>query len=559
MRFGTVLIVVIAIRLFCPNNLLGASTSITVDTLTNMIDANAAPFDQLQPGDSILFEPGSRDFLLIRNFTGTALKPIIFINKKGLVKIDTDHYFGISIQNCRFVRLTGTGDDASFYGFKIIRVLNGAGIGVNDMSSDFEIDHVSIENTMIGGIYAKTDPDCSFASTRGNFTQFNTIIHDNYLANIGDEGLYIGSTKYFGQNVKCDGKDTLLLPGLLDGVRIYNNIIKYTGWDGIQVSSASSDCQVYDNLILYDSQEEYFAQMSGIMLGGGSKCDCYNNYISSGKGSGIESHGLGGYRIFNNVIVDAGRSFHPLDTTQMKYGIYVTDISVQADSSFYIMHNDIINPKSDGIRFTSLLSKGSIIASNAIINPGTYDYYEHLNTSFDGEDSYVMLPNETSDVLITKNYFSRNTEGAGFSPADFTLLENSPLIDVGYQDVMGIEFDAYHNPRVYGQVADIGAFEFNPAFLNIHSDKKDVSGKPLLFPNPVKTKLTIHFQCKTETEVTLSVYNLQGNRVICKNQLSGSDEIHTIDVDVDYLPESIYIYQLSTQKHTFTGKFIKAN
>jgi hypothetical protein len=103
--------------------------------------------------------------------------------------------------------------------------------------------------------------------------------------------LYIGNSKYFGQVVNCNGVDTLLLPSLLNGVKIYNNIISYSGWDGIQVSSASSNCQIYDNLIMFDSQDEYFAQMSGILLGGGSKCDCFNNYITDGKGNGIESHG----------------------------------------------------------------------------------------------------------------------------------------------------------------------------------------------------------------------------------------------------------------------------
>ena len=75
-------------------------------------------------------------------------------------------------------------------------------------------------------------------------------------------------------------------------------------------------------------------QMSGILIGGGSQCDCYNNYIYKGKGDGIESLGLGDYRIFNNVIVDAGRSYYPSDPTKMKYGIYVNDNSAGSNSGF---------------------------------------------------------------------------------------------------------------------------------------------------------------------------------------------------------------------------------
>ncbi|MFZ4545781.1 MAG: T9SS type A sorting domain-containing protein [Bacteroidales bacterium] len=534
-------------------------TSFPVDTLTSMVDALASPFNQVKAGDTILFEPGNRHYILIRNFSGIAGKPIVFMNNKGIVTISTDHYFGISIQNCRFIRLTGSGSESEFYGFKINRVQNGAGVGANDLSSDFEIDHISIENASIGGIYAKTDPDCSFTSTRGNFTQRNTLIHDNYIANCGDEGMYVGSTKYFGQNVSCNNKDTLLLPSLLDGVRIYNNIIKYTGWDGIQVSSASNDCQVYDNLIMYDSQDENFGQMSGIMLGGGSKCDCYNNYISQGKGGGIESHGLGGYRIFNNIIVDAGRTFHPLDTSQMKYGIYVTDITVEADSSFYILHNNIINPKSDGIRFISTLSKGSIIASNVIINPGTYDYYEHLHTSFKGKDSYVMLPDSSAEVLIINNYFARNNNEVGFEASGYTLQPNSPLIDAGSTDLKGIVFDAYHNPRVYGNSADIGAIEFDPKYSGINNPKVDFEFKPILFPNPVKTGLTLCFRCNTKGNITLGIYNLDGKREMVAQAFCEKDEDCRITLNVETLKPGVYVYQLGTAQQKISGKFIKIN
>ena len=89
-------------------------TSFTVDTLLTFVDALASPFNMVKPGDTILFEPGSRDYILIRNFYGEQGKPIVFMNKSGTVNIHTDHYFGISIQNCRFVRLTGSGSETSF-------------------------------------------------------------------------------------------------------------------------------------------------------------------------------------------------------------------------------------------------------------------------------------------------------------------------------------------------------------------------------------------------------------------------------------------------------------
>ena len=65
------------------------------------------------------------------------------------------------------------------------------------------------------GIYGKDDPDCTFKSTRDKFTQYNTIIHDCFITNTGDEGMYIGSSFYSGETLTCNGKDTLIFPHLL--------------------------------------------------------------------------------------------------------------------------------------------------------------------------------------------------------------------------------------------------------------------------------------------------------------------------------------------------------
>jgi hypothetical protein len=553
------LIIIISFSVSGGNSLFAQNRSFSVDTLTTLIDGNLSPYDKVMPGDTLLFNHGNRDFILIRNFHGEIDKPVVIINSKGTVNINTDHYFGISVRNCRYFKFTGSGDPENFYGFKIKHVEHGGGIGIGSLSSDFELDHISIENCKGAGINAKTDPDCSFTSTRGNFTQFNSVIHDNFISGVSNEGLYIGSTKYFGQVVNCGGNDTLLLPGLLDGVRVYNNIIKYTGWDGIQVSSASSGCEIYNNMIMYDSQSESYQQMSGILIGGGSKCDCYNNYISQGKGNGIENHGLGGYRIFNNIIVEAGRTFLPLDSSQMRHGIFVSDVSAQTDSSFYILNNDIISPKSDGIRFSSIHSKNNLVASNLIINPGNFDFYENGHTSFKGNDSYVMLPDAAADVKISNNYLSRSIENSGISTLNYTLLPGSVLIDSAYSDTRGIVIDFYNHPRPYGIASDIGAFEFNPAYLGIRSVEPEVVPMPLPFPNPVRTMLSICYQTDQKADVSLSIYNLQGALVKYLKQKSVNPGSHVFNEDVGNYQPGIFIYTIRAANYTVTGRFIKAD
>jgi parallel beta-helix repeat protein len=540
---------------------MGKKTGYIIGLDKLFIDANDQPYNEVKPGDTLYFESGNRDYLLIKNFQGAPGKPIVMMNYNGVVVIDTDHYFGISIQNCRYLKLTGTGSPNQNYGFYIKRVANGAGLGIGDLSSDFEIEHISIENTSIAGIYAKTEPDCTLTSVRGTFTQYNTIIHDNYIANTGNEGLYVGSSKYDGISVQCDGKEVLLMPGLLDGVKIYNNTIRYSGWDGIQVSSASKNCQIYNNTVLFDSQSEIGSQMSGILIGGGSKCDCFNNFISQGKGNGIECHGLGGSRIFNNIIVDAGLSFDTTDNTHMKHGIFVSDVSIQNDSAFYIQHNDIINPKSDGIRFSSIKSKKNLIASNVIINPGNFDYYENGNTSFKGKDAYIMFQNLQTDATLNDNYLARNGENAGFSSLnmksvdDFKLTANSPLIDNAIVDKQ-IKFDFSGIIRPQGAKSDIGAFEYEVMTSSIKPPNAPLN-KIKLLQNPTKDYLIFSMPKEINSEVYLGIYSLNGKLLIQLKQWEISSENQTIMANISNIKSGIYIYSIRAGEFVSSGKFIK--
>jgi hypothetical protein len=418
---------------------------------TCYIDGNSNPYNKLSPGDTLFFAGGSKQYIQLKNFQGSPRLPIVFMNLDGMVTINTDWYYGIKIANCRYIRFTGSGDTKYFYGFMVQRVAGGAGLSIGELSSDVEVDHIYISNTPIAGIYDKTDPDCTFTSTRGKFTQYNTVIHDNYISNVGNEGFYIGSSFYSGETINCNGKDTLLYPSVLEGVRIYNNIVRYTGWDGIQVGSATTNCMIFNNLVMYDSQAGVDYQMSGILIGGGSSCDCYNNYIYKGKGDGVESLGLGNYRIFNNVIVDAGRNYYPNDPSKNKYGIYVNDNSCKSGNSYTISFNDIINPKTDGVRFSSVRSKNNLIASNVIINPGA------------GSKGYIVLTSPSCDVLLKNNYLAMNTLAAGFADTTYSLLKTSVLIDAGYND-KNITFDYYCHPRPIGAAFDIGVNEYNPRY-----------------------------------------------------------------------------------------------
>jgi Right handed beta helix region/Secretion system C-terminal sorting domain len=529
------------------------SNSIIIDSSVNVIDG-LNPLFNIQAGDTVFLRSGSRNKLLIRNFKGSPGKPILFINKNGVVSISTNDYYGISIIHCSYIRLSGQGSAANLYGIQIKKVAAGCGIGIGASSSDFEIDHIAIENCFTEGIFAKTDPDCSSLVTRDNFTQFNTSIHHNYIADIGNEGMYIGSSYYLGMKLNCNGKDTVVMPPVLDGVTIYNNIIKNTGWDGLQISSAPLHCQIFNNSIENDGQAEVPNQMSGILMGGGSSCDCNNNFISNGKGDGIENHGLGGNRIFNNIIVNAGRTYLPHDASQMKHGIFVSDVSAVKDSSVSILFNNIITPKSDGIRFQNIKSKHNLIASNLIIDPGNYALYESGNTSFTGKDAYVMIPNKAADVQLKNNFFSRNFFAAGISSADYTIQAGSPLINTGYAANHIISSDFRTHRRPAGGLYDIGAMEYD---AGIDTLLHTFSQKPQLYPNPANGRLIIKYLSLTVKKMEVNIFASNGNRLMQQSSVTALPGVQQLPIEVRHLPCGIYFYTIRNGYEIFSGTFIK--
>lgn len=526
-RYGSRTVLLLLLAQLLSHALVAGARSHGIPATLTVIDGISG--FKVHPGDTLVFESGQRSFLLIRNLHGQDDAPIVICNRFGQVRINTDHYYGISFRNCTHIKLSGNGSADTLYGIKIEKVSHGSGISVDDLSSEFEIEFLEISNTKQTAIVAKTDPTCLKPVARGQFVLRNLFIHNNYLHDIGEEGIYVGSTFWLGTAVECDGKTIPVLPHTLENVHIYQNRIERTGWDGIQVSSVVKECRIYENQIRNDSYRQTVHQMSGIMIGSGCVADCYNNFISDGMGSGIECYGTGGQWLFNNIIVNAGRDYFPQDPTMRKYGIYVADKATLMDSSFYLLHNTIINPKTDGIRFASTISRGNKIINNIIVNPGAFAYYAESPAHDRGEDAYVMLSEANVDAEIAHNFFSRTLDAVQFiNPLqnDFRLSRLSPAVDAGHP--VGVLFDYRNLLRPQQQAPDLGAMEFDPAepdpglITNIPSSTADnAAGNAntdlsLLLhaqPNPFSGGTSIRFWLGQETDIDLIVFNELGQQV----------------------------------------------
>jgi hypothetical protein len=403
----------------------------------------------LKPGDFICLNAATHyGPLRFINLQGTPEKPITIINCGGPVHIDVPgHSFALKTEQSKYFRITSAGTDDSPYGIRISGA-KGMGITLDYLSTNFEVDHVEVFDVGFAGIMAKTDPTCDDATIRGNFTMHDISIHDNYIHDTGGEGFYIGNSFFMnGMKRKCG----IRLPHAIEGVKVFHNVVKNSGWESIQVGSALKGAEVYDNYIENYGTKDIKNQRGGIQLGEGTGGVCYNNFIKKGKGNAMIVLGYGDNVVFNNVIIDAGMN-----------AIFCGERYTKGDG-FKFINNTIINPGMDGILIYADKVKKNVIINNIIVNPGSYSEYQRTPYK-DPQVAYIHKNSENVTIDLSNNLLARDISELKFSDAahdNFKISERSPAIDAGRDAaVFNVTFDFLKNKRPRGKTFDVGAYEF---------------------------------------------------------------------------------------------------
>ncbi|WP_079687727.1 PKD domain-containing protein [Ohtaekwangia koreensis] len=418
----------------------------------------------IKPGDVVCIQAGTRGVLRLANFQGTASNPIIIQNCGGLVNIEnTDKNYAVWVSTSRYFKITGTGGGSSAYGIRCKTTKDGSNaLVVSDLSSDVEIDHVEVAGSGFSGIMAKTDPRCDLTANRGRFTMYNVSVHDNYVHDVKGEGLYIGNSFYDGWtgNSSCNG--TTLYPHDIIGCKIYKNVIKRTGAEGIQVGAASSGCAIYNNSVEFFGQDPFANyQNNGIQIGLGTGGLLYNNIVKTGPGNGILIQGKGDNKIFNNIVVGAGSN-----------GIYCDDATMTGTlgPGFSFLNNTIITPGGDGLKIAAERVNMNHFINNIVIKPGS--------------GKYVNKVHPTVKLTEANNYYSSNIADAKFVNAavfDYHLLSTSPALNKGAV-VSGVTADYDGKARPAGGVYDIGAFELQTTSGNVAPKANAGADKTITLP-----------------------------------------------------------------------------
>ena len=399
----------------------------------------------LKPGAVICLKAGiAYKQLVFKNVRGTATAPIIIKNCGGTATVNGGTYwFGIKTEYSSFFKITGGTVNGS-YGIKIIG--GRQSLHLDLLTTNVEVDHVEISNSGFAGIMAKTEPSCDNATIRGNFVMRDVSLHHNYVHDTGGEAFYVGHNYYLtGISTPCGQR----LAGVLEGLKIHNNIIKNSGWESIQVASTPNGAEVYNNRIENYGVKNVVYQNHGVQFGEGGVAKFYGNFINGGKGNGVMIIGNAENFIHNNVIVNTGG-----------HGIFCDDRTATG-VGFKFINNTIVNSGLDGIRIYADNVPMNLVYNNVIVNPKSYATYTYPRT---GNDAYVYLLGKTVKVTQVGNYFTRDINAPKFkSPSTFnySLNTGSPAINKGTNiAVYNILLDHAQTARLKSTAYDIGAYEY---------------------------------------------------------------------------------------------------
>lgn len=413
----------------------------TVPSNKNLIDGRVLG---IKPGAVICLSAGnSYKNLNFQNIIGTASAPVTIKNCGGTVTLNaTGMSYGVKFGNSKYFRFTG-GSTKGVYGIKIQS--GHINFSAEALTTNFEIDHIEGTSAGFAGIMAKTDPTCDAATNRGNFTMRNVSIHDNYIHDCAGEGLYIGNSFYkAGVSTSCGRK----YPHEIHYLKVFNNRVRNSGWEGIQVGCATVGAEIFNNTVEYYGKKNAAAQNNGVQLGEGTGGKFYGNFIKSGPGNGLIVLGLADNVIHNNIIVSAGAS-----------AIFCDD-RVSTGTGFKFINNTLINPKQDGIRIYAEYLK-NVVINNIVVNPGSYSTYSYPRT---GNDAYVYKISSKVNLELSNNYFTRSISAlkfAAYSSDNYKLTSTSPAVNKGKSiSTYGIPKDFYQDLRLQLGSYDIGASEY---------------------------------------------------------------------------------------------------
>lgn len=277
---------------------------------------NGSRYD-VQPGDVVCLEPGTRPFLILDGIEGRAGAPVTLTNcAGGTARIRGGDTFGLVLRRSRHVRVVGSASPEGHYGL----VIDGAhiaqvGLSVDQRSSDVEVAFLEIKNTSFAGLMAKTNNVNEGTATGERYVLRNLHVHDVFVHDTAGEGMYIGSTSVGPEH------------HTIEGLHVHDNVILRAGWDGLQIGNATLDVDVHHNVIVQSGRAKERVHANGLQISGNTEGRYHHNLIVGSHAWGIAVFGRGHVTITDNLVSGS-------------QGVFIDDrTGTRPDTPIRVQHN----------------------------------------------------------------------------------------------------------------------------------------------------------------------------------------------------------------------------
>jgi len=297
---------------------------------------NGGQYNSHMGGDTLKIPAGNYDLISLGAISGDVNCPVVITNSGGRVYTKELRIAEDVNSPVHYVKFVGQGGYGFFVGDSTTRTnKNGVSVGYAD---HVDISGIEVTGTEVG-FYYKPIPDATKPGTQYPNIFAQHYIHHNYVHNVFGEGFYVGDT------YPNFDPYTSTTPARQDSVEIAYNIVDGTDWDGIQLSNARRAAKIHDNTVLNFGRLNIGGQQAGIILGGNTTGDVYNNIVRFGTGNGIQGFGYGNINIYGNTVEGVGND----GTVNGQQSIFFNDPTNTNESNPHqvdsIYNNIIIHPK----------------------------------------------------------------------------------------------------------------------------------------------------------------------------------------------------------------------
>jgi hypothetical protein len=425
---------------------------------------------EINPGDIVTLQAGTRDRLTINQLHGTSDNPIIIRNELTATQpvvfrraSGNRGGFVFACNSCIHVVIDGTGkwsgaDPAAYCGAPAgttgcgIKITAGdagdepnAYLRLGGLSSNVIVRGIEVDgrwpDLARGWVGIKFDDVKLKPANYPGLWRENILLEKNYVHNVLTEGFYIGP-------ICCDKG----IP--LRNVTIRDNLVRNVGWDGIQLKSAYSGTnEIHGNLIQDVGLDTRTTIPPGELMGiscSDTRCNVFDNLVVNSGESGYQARvsalkeelGPLVVNFYNNVTVNAG-----VMGTIRGHGFNIqraTNSVARFKTSIY--NNTIVTPTLDGIAVRGPnLGADTNISSNILAGIG---------------DHTIVAPTGSTIVrngIGTVSFFRFLDPGR----RNYRLASDSPARDAGALNLFSL-LDPDGVLRPQGLAPDQGAYEYAP-------------------------------------------------------------------------------------------------